>query len=577
MVLHQFDYVFAIGIIFAFLDAWNIGANDVANSFATSVSSRSLTMMQAMMIATVMEFGGAVLVGSRVSDTIRNGIISTSKFTKEPAALMLGMMCALVGSSMWLTFATKMGMPVSTTHSIVGAIIGVGIATLGKDGVQWAYNDGKGVAGIVSAWFIAPAIAGGFAIIVFLITKYGVLERKRPLRAGFMMVPFYFAVTAGILTMVIVFKGAPSLDLDELSTGQVLGAIFGVAGSVVLLYGIFFLPFLYRKLELEDWQLKTWEIIYGPLLWRRGPVPPRPEGTAVVQDYYRGHKTKADLNTARGAADDIEHAAAPQIDAQSSEDGIKRGSSEASPAEKNGEQSLEAHEQEALGPWYTPRNLFVKAKYYFFRGVDRDVVSEQNATDSANFLAGDLDKMHAEVKHYDNKTEHLYSFLQVLTAATASFAHGSNDVSNAIGPLTTIYLVWDTNTIAKKAGVPIWILVFGGAAISIGLWTYGYNMMRQLGNRLTLHSPSRGFSMELGAAITVILASQLGLPISTTQCITGATVGVGFCSGTWKAVNWRMIAWIYLGWFITMPVAGIISGCLMGIIINAPRWSGVAA
>ncbi|EGD93101.1 phosphate-repressible phosphate permease [Trichophyton tonsurans CBS 112818] len=577
MVLHQFDYVFAIGIIFAFLDAWNIGANDVANSFATSVSSRSLTMMQAMMIATVMEFGGAVLVGSRVSDTIRNGIISTSKFTKEPAALMLGMMCALVGSSMWLTFATKMGMPVSTTHSIVGAIIGVGIATLGKDGVQWAYNDGKGVAGIVSAWFIAPAIAGGFAIIVFLITKYGVLERKRPLRAGFMMVPFYFAVTAGILTMVIVFKGAPSLDLDELSTGQVLGAIFGVAGSVVLLYGIFFLPFLYRKLELEDWQLKTWEIIYGPLLWRRGPVPPRPEGTAVVQDYYRGHKTKADLTTTRGAADDIEHAAAPQIDAQSSEDGVKRGSSEASPAEKNGEQTLEAHEQEALGPWYTPRNLFVKAKYYFFRGVDRDVVSEQNAIDSANFLAGDLDKMHAEVKHYDNKTEHLYSFLQVLTAATASFAHGSNDVSNAIGPLTTIYLVWDTNTIAKKAGVPIWILVFGGAAISIGLWTYGYNMMRQLGNRLTLHSPSRGFSMELGAAITVILASQLGLPISTTQCITGATVGVGFCSGTWKAVNWRMIAWIYLGWFITMPVAGIISGCLMGIIINAPRWSGVAA
>lgn len=259
---------------------------------------------------------------------------------------------------------------------------------------------------------------------------------------------------------------APSLNLDELSTGQILGAIFGVAGGVVLLYGIFFLPFLYRKLELEDWQLKTWEVIYGPLLWKRGPVPPRPEGTAVVQDYYRGHKTKADLTTTRGAADDIQHAAAPQTDTQSSEDGIKRGSSEASPAEKNGEQTLEAHEQEALGPWYTPRNLFVKAKYYFLRGVDRDVVSEQNATDATNFLAGDLDKMHAEVKHYDNKTEHLYSFLQVLTAATASFAHGSNDVSNAIGPLTTIYLVWDTNTIAKKASVPIWILVFGGAAIS---------------------------------------------------------------------------------------------------------------
>ncbi|EFR01315.1 phosphate-repressible phosphate permease [Nannizzia gypsea CBS 118893] len=572
MVLHQFDYIFAIGLIFAFLDAWNIGANDVANSFATSVSSRSLTMMQAMMIATVMEFGGAVLVGSRVSDTVRNGIISTSKFTKEPAVLMLGMMCALVGSSLWLTFATKMGMPVSTTHSIVGAIIGVGIATLGADGIQWAYNDGKGVAGIVSAWFIAPAIAGGFAIIIFLITKYGVLERKRPLRAGFMMVPFYFAITAGVLTMVIVFKGAPSLNLDELSTGQTLGAIFGVAGGVVVLYGVFFLPFLYRKLELEDWQLRTWEIIYGPLLWKRGPVPPRPEGAAVVKDYYSGHKTKEELSTARGAAGDVENAV--QTDAQGSEDGIKRDTSS---TEKNGEQTLAAHEEASLGPWYTPRNLFAKAKYYFFRGVDRDVVSEQKSGDDATgFLAGDLDKMHAEVKHYDNKTEHLYSFLQVLTAATASFAHGSNDVSNAIGPLTTIYLVWNTNTIAKKADVPIWILVFGGAAITIGLWTYGYNMMRQLGNRLTLHSPSRGFSMELGAAITVILASQFGLPISTTQCITGATVGVGFCSGTWRAVNWRMIAWIYLGWIITLPVAGIISGCLMGVIINAPKWSGIA-
>lgn len=114
-VLHQYDYIFAIGMLFAFLDAWNIGANDVANSFATSVSSRSLTMKQAMLIATVMEFGGAVLVGSRVADTIRSKILSVSAFEQQPAILMLGMMCALIGSSTWLTVATKIGLPVSTT------------------------------------------------------------------------------------------------------------------------------------------------------------------------------------------------------------------------------------------------------------------------------------------------------------------------------------------------------------------------------------------------------------------------------------------------------------------------------
>jgi sodium-dependent phosphate transporter len=106
----------------------------------------------------------------------------------------------------------------------------------------------------------------------------------------------------------------------------------------------------------------------------------------------------------------------------------------------------------------------------------------------------------------------------------------------------------------------------------IGLWTYGYNIMRNLGNKLTLHSPSRGFSMELGSAITVVMATRLALPVSTTQCITGATVGVGLCSGTWRTVNWRMVAWIYFGWFITLPCTGIIAGGLMAIIINAPSW-----
>jgi sodium-dependent phosphate transporter len=371
---------------------------------------------------------------------------------------------------------------------------------------------------------------------------------------------------------------APSLDLDDWSTGQVVGCIFGVAGGVVVLYALFLLPYLYRKLTLEDWTLKPYHLLYGPLLWNRGEVPERPEGVEVVKDYYENHKTKEEVEATSvdaitPAENDEEKLAATTEDklAASKVSAVDGGSSDG----KTQSKSLEEHEKESLGPWYTPRNLFVKAKYYFFRGVDRDVVAEQTDNTKSSFLTGDLSKKHMHTEHYDNKVEHLYSFLQVLTAAVASFAHGSNDVSNAIGPLCTIYLIWHSGALSDEAPVPIWVLVFGGVAIVIGLWTYGYNMMRNLGNRLTLHSPSRGFCMELGSAITVILASRFSLPVSTTQCITGATVAVGLCTGTWRAINWRMVGWIYGGWIFTLPVAGIISGCIMGFIINAPRWSGI--
>lgn len=461
----------------------------------------------------------------------------------------------------------------------------------------------KGVSQVFAAWAIAPAIAAGFAIIIFSVTQYGVLRRKNPLRAGFIMVPFYFAITSGVLTMLIVWKGgkcirvstpppflilpAPSLKLDDWSTGQILGCIFGVAGGVVALYLIFLLPYLYRRLELNDWTLKPYHIILGPLLWRRGEVPPPPDGSniVIVQDYYRDHDEKpsttskltpseAVLGNAPVVPDlektttnicpkchrDLSVTKSVDEDADSSEGDLKASKPRTGPLR---------HSCPEYGAWYTPRNLFMIGKHYFFRGVNHDVVAEQH---NKGTLSGDLKAIHAHTPHFDNKTEHLYSFLQVMTASVASFAHGSNDVSNAIGPLSTIYLIWHTSELSKKAPVPIWVLVFGASAIVIGLWTYGYNIMRNLGNRLTKHSPSRGFSMELGSALTVVLATRLALPISTTQCITGATVGVGLTTGTWRAINWRMVGWIYMGWIITLPITGIISGCLMGIIINAPTW-----
>ncbi|KAG8820946.1 Na+/Pi symporter [Serendipita sp. 399] len=577
--LHQFDYIFTLGVIFAFLDGWNIGANDVANSFATSVSSRSLTMRQAMLIASVCEFGGAVLVGSRVAETIRSKVIAVNRFEDQPEVLMLGMLCALVGSSTYLTLATRLGLPVSTTHCIVGGVIGVGIATLGAGGVNWGW---KGVSQIFAAWAVAPGIAGALAAIIFLITKYGVMKRANPLRNGLIAIPFYFAITSGILTMMVVWKGAPALKVDRLSTGAVVGIILGVAFGVAAICIFFLLPYLYRRLQKEDWTLHWYHVFLGPMLLFRGPVPERPSEYThqVVQDYYRGHMTKQQLAIAgisNAEADNYEQkqavGGADLIEKPERQQGVTPNGPLEHDADSTHATAVTTTSTPAMvGPWYKPSNLWRKGTYYFFRGVNHDPASEQSTAKTNPYLTGNLKDMHARATHYDNKAEYLYSFLQVMTAMTASFAHGSNDVSNAMGPLATIYLIWSTATLSSTAPVPIWVLVFGGSAIVIGLWTYGYHIMRNLGNRLTLHSPSRGFSMELGAALTVVLATRLALPISTTQCIVGATVGVGLCTGDIKAINWRMVAWIYLGWFITLPCTALIAGCLMGIIINAPRW-----
>ncbi|KAF3045880.1 Na+/Pi symporter [Didymella heteroderae] len=575
--LPQFDYLFAIGTIFAFLDAWNIGANDVANSFATSVASRSLTLKQAMCIASVMEFAGAMLVGSRVTDTIRTKVISIELFESDPSVLMLAMVCAIIGSATYLTIATKFTMPVSTTHSIMGGVIGVGIAAAGPQGVNWSF---KGVSQVFAAWGIAPGISGVFGAIIFLITKYGVMRRKNPVKKAFVMVPLYFFLTAFLLALLIVWKGGSAKI--KLSDYESVGVAFGVGGAVAIIVAIFFIPFLHRKIIKDDWELKGWEIVKGPLLLKRPEPRERPEGvtTGRIPDFYEGHLTAEQLEAKRANqivasqnnVEDLEkggaHVSQPKMDR--SDSNITPIPEPATGVNERPHRQLSKPKKfPPAGAWYTPPVAWFWIKYFALRGVEQDVVDQQKHKD---FLSGDIEKVHATGEHYDNRAEYTYSFLQIMTASTTSFAHGANDVSNAIGPYTTIYFIWSTAKISSKVPVPLWILAFGGAGIVVGLWTYGYNIMRALGNKITLHSPARGFSMELGAAVTIIMATKLALPVSTTQCITGATVGVGLCNGTWRTINWRMVAWIYMGWFITLPCAGLMSGCLMGIILNAPRW-----
>ncbi|KAL2826414.1 phosphate transporter [Aspergillus cavernicola] len=553
-ILHQYDYIFAVTTIFAFLDAWNIGANDVANSFASSVSSRSLSLKQAMLLAACMEFAGSVSVGSRVAETVRERIIDPHLYDAEPAVLMLAMMCAIIGSSTFLTIATRFGLPVSTTHSIIGGLVGAGTASVGIKHVHWGWN---GVTQVFAAWGIAPGISGVLGAVMFLITKHFVLSSKYAVHRALLSIPIFSFIAVGALTMLIVWKG---IQLDvELNAMQVSVAVITVASGFTILQIFFLLPFLWRRVMNEDWQLKWYHAWRGPwLLSRPLPSPPPPGRSSIrIKDYYQGHLTPDELKCLRAS----EHLLQSIQTAQGYNDPERLDGTNPS--------LIEGISPRPPGAWNTWPVLWWRIQRILYHGLEQDVIKAQQRQ---TILTWDIQDMHARASRFDNRAEYMYSSLQILTAATASFVHGANDVANAIAPFATTYLVWQSGEIKNEVPVPIWVLAFGGGAIVLGLMTYGYHLMRNLGNRLTLMSPSRGFCMELSSAMTILMATRLTLPVSTTQCIAGASIGVGLANGDWRCINMRLVAWIYFGWIITVPITALISGMLMGLILNAPRW-----
>ena len=522
--------IFAIGMIFAFLDAYGIGANDVANSFATAVGSRSLTLMQAVIIALFTEFLGAVLLGAETVDTIKNKIIDVKDYQAVPDVLALSFLCALVGSSLWVITASKFGWPVSTTHSIVGAVAGAGIGAFGSGGVVWGW---KGLGQIVASWFISPVVSGLLASTIFLLTKRTVLDSNKSFQRALKAMPVYVFLTFSILLFYVISKAPKGIDLSKKDdkgnytntgkVGLVLGLTFGISGILALFTQLFAVPFFNRKIALEE-DLKWYHLFY--IHW----VPKQGHAAFKAIDDL-GQKDGKDLKESSLVVD---------------ENSVYLGESGQKSEENNS------------------ASIFTRIQDYLLRGVRMDVASHQGN--------GRLKESHDLAQKFCNRTEYLYSFLQIATSAFASFAHGSNDVANAVGPIAAIYQIWQTGQVpGSKTSVPIWILAYGGIAIDLGLFFFGFSVMRSLGNNMTYHSPSRGFSMELGAALTVITASFLGIPVSTTHCITGATVAVGLCSGNLKAINWRMVAWTLFSWILTLPVVGIIAGVLNHCLLYSPK------
>ncbi|KAK9762872.1 hypothetical protein K7432_010966 [Basidiobolus ranarum] len=345
------------------LDAYGIGTNDVANSLSTSVASKSLTLAQACCIAVFTEFFGALLLGSQTSETIRGKIISLENFAGQPELLMLAMVCAVVGSSLWVIFGTRNGWPVSTTHSIVSAIIGVGISAFGVDSVDWSYN---GVAKIVTSWFISPVAAGIIASIIYMVTKIFVLARSDSFERGLRAIPFYFGLTIFICLVYLFYKAPGFKELTENNIGLVWGLTCGITVLVMAFCWFFIAPWFRRTIRDHE-NLRWYHVFVTPMI---SPRPPKTEMTLELND-----DTSKKIN---------DH---------------------------------ELNEQEQ-----PPTGFFGKFKRLVLNGVRQDVV---------NCKEERLQKIHEAADRYDDDTEYMYSFIQIITASMASFAHGSNDVANA--------------------------------------------------------------------------------------------------------------------------------------------------
>jgi phosphate/sulfate permease len=492
---------------------------------------------------------------------------------------MLAMGCAEVGSATWLMFATGHGMPVSTTQTIVGALVGVGFAT--QAAVTWEWTGGS-VSQVAASWAIAPAIAGCFAALYFGVLKYSVLERKDSFKWGMRLIPVYFGFTSAILALFITIE-APGSDLDALGAGTAVGIILGVFAGMTLVCYIFFVPFFERKLIRKDARLRVWHIPLGPLLRKDNVHLYFPgKGTEYVTNYYADSYgrvaagSKATHNATKLEYDHERATDEPTVTGKTTGDADKDGAMSDSPSPStSGAGTPLANKTGYVAPyqrwivpvkemsWFHPKKLWNWTKFLLLRGVTIDAISHDSDL---------LRAIHSRANRYDVRVEHLWTYCQVLSAMLMSIAHGSNDIANAVGPIAAVYATYNSGEVNTRSPTPVWLLVIGGFLLGLGFWFMGYHIIRALGNKITQMSPTRGFAIELGAATTVLMASRLGLPVSTTQCLTGAAIGVALMNYDLKAVNWRQIAFIFMGWVFTLPAAGLVAGLLCLMALNAPSF-----
>jgi solute carrier family 20 (sodium-dependent phosphate transporter) len=507
-VLREYLWIAVCGGILGFIYGFLIGANDVANAFASSVSSKSITVVQAVMIAAVFEFSGALLLGASVTGTIRSKIVDIDLYVDEPALFMFGMFSALFSANLNLWCATAFGYPVSTTHDIVGSIMGFSIAAKGFDSVEWDV-----AIKIFISWFASPVLSGTVAATIFASVKYGVLKSENTFQRAFWTFPIIITVGITINIFYVLFKGfnnKPKIQ-DVLEWYIVLPISFavGLCCGAIWLFGV------------------------GPVAVRR---------VEAKRALRESAEAKAEGKVLEGAGDS-------EVLADDDDEEVVKGKVFDVDGEEAAATPEQAPEPEA------PKSLWGKFAAATYK---QDLHAQAMSADD-----GRTQEVWDKTERYDPDTENLFTYLQVFTACLNSFAHGANDVANTISPMSAIIQVYQTGEVKSKAQVEKWKLAFGGAAIVCGLLLYGYKVMQTLGFKLVMMTPSRGFSAELGSSLVVVTASFIGIPVSTTQCIVGAVFGVGLVSGC-KNVQWFYLfkvccSWVILFFCATVLSAGIFS------------------
>ena len=349
-----------------------------------------------------------------------------------------------------------------------------------------------------------------------------------------------------------VYKGTPALGLDKKPLWMQLTIILVPTAIVSLLSAAVFVPYMNKRAQQEE--------IAGATAITTTDNAEAGSGSTVDGSVSALHQVYSELAP---GADNKKAAEANTITASASD-------LELDPAADSAAAVTAATTEEVTqGPAPSFKD---DKKGWVMYWLNRTVLYGINQ-EVVNYKRERVQDMHDRAVKYENKTERVFSWLQVVTASMASFAHGANDVSNAIGPLSAVFYIWQNGTVpGKSSPVPTWILAYGGVGIQLGLVLYGYRMMRNLGNNLTHMSPARGFTMELAAIITVLLATAFGLPVSTTHCISGASVAVGLMNKDAKDVNWKLVAWMCFGWLLTLPFAGLVAGLATAFGASAPNF-----
>ncbi|XP_076325856.1 sodium-dependent phosphate transporter 1-B-like isoform X2 [Tachypleus tridentatus] len=432
--------------------------------------------------------------------------------------LLLGNLAALIGSASWNILATFLRLPISGTHSIVGAVVGFSLVARGSSGIQW-----NKLGFIVASWFISPVLSGTVSVLIFIIIRHLILKKENQLEVGLTFLPFIYAFTVFVNVFSVVHDGPSVLKLDKIYWWGAL--ITGLSISVItgIVVWCFVVPRL-RKTILDSLETNTSSISLKVIRETGLQISEDSQSIMNGSSVMMNHPSSQNLiqEEEKDKNNDLKHA-----------DGV------------NGiAEIMNKKDCHSLSYQYQT------ADEQYINGTEEQEMKSNNSVES--------------VEDDKPETRRLFSFLQILTAVFGAFAHGGNDVSNAIGPLVAVWLIFLAGDVQQKEQTPIYLLVYGGVGISVGLWIWGQRVMKTVGEDLVKITPSSGFTIEIGAATTVLLASKTGFPISTTHCKVGSVVCVGWARMR-KGVDWKLFRTIILAWVLTLPVTAGLSAMCMAI------------